>query len=220
MSDNFERFPDVSFGNMVQILGVKNIEIDKGSCIGDNTWLNICFRDDKTRMKIGKCVLVGRQSMISTGGYLEIGDYCLLAPRVYISDADHVFDDIYRPIIEQGATLNRSVIVEENCWLGINVVITGNVNIGRGSIVAANTVVNKDIPPFSLVAGNPFQIIKLYNPKSQKWERVRSEEEILKVIEDRNEVGLPDREAYRNILNNKSRVRKLDPILAGNGIHL
>jgi hypothetical protein len=49
---------------------------------------------EKIRMKIGKCVLVGRQSMISIGGYLEMGDYCVFAPRVYVSDADHIFTDI------------------------------------------------------------------------------------------------------------------------------
>ncbi|MGG1518926.1 acyltransferase [Paenibacillus oryzisoli] len=220
MDNNFDKFPDVSFGNMVQLIGMKGIEIENGSCIGDNAWLNVCVRDEKVRLKIGRCVLIGRQSLISTGGYLEIGDYCLLAPRVYISDADHVFEDIYTPIIQQGVTLNRSVIVEDNCWIGINVVITGDIVVGRGSIIAANSVVNKSVPPFSLVAGNPFKIIKMYNPKNQTWERVRSEAEIQNVFKDREEVGLPTREEYKKILNENSRIRRLDPILAGNGINI
>src|SRR5512140_1804472 len=119
-------FSNVTFGFFVQVIGMRNVQIGEGSCIGDSVWLNVCIRDEKVRMKIGKCVLVGRQSMISTGGYLEIGDHCVLAPRVYVSDADHVFTDIYQPILQQGATLGRSIIVEENCWIGINVVVTGN----------------------------------------------------------------------------------------------
>ncbi len=87
-------YPNVSFGFGVQVIGARNLQIGEGSCVGDNTWLNVCIRDEKVRMKIGRCVLIGRQSVISTGGFLEIADYCVLAPRVYVSDANHIFDDI------------------------------------------------------------------------------------------------------------------------------
>jgi acetyltransferase-like isoleucine patch superfamily enzyme len=61
----------VSFGKNVQVLGLANVEIGDGSCISDDVWLNVCLRDNQIRLKIGHCVLVGRQSMISTGGHLE-----------------------------------------------------------------------------------------------------------------------------------------------------
>lgn len=210
-------FPEVSFGDHVQILGVKNITIGKGSCIGDNTWLNICLRDEVVRMKIGTCVLVGRQGMISTGGYLDIGDYCVFAPRVYISDADHIFTDIMQPILQQGATMGRSVIVEENCWLGINTVISGNLTIGRGSVIGANAVVTRDVPPFSVVAGNPGQIIKMYSPQSNSWERTRTEADVQRVLEQRCTFGIPTREEYQRILHINTRIKELDPILTGRG---
>jgi len=208
---------DVTIGKHVQITGrAKNLFIDSGTTIGDHVWLNVSFRDDmEICMKIGRCVLIGRQSMISTGGYLEIGDFCLFAPRVYVSDLDHIFSDPNQPILQQGATFGRSVIIEENCWLGINVVVTGNVTVGRGSVVAANSTVLKDVPPFSVVAGNPAKITKMYNAETKSWERIKNDEDIRRVLHTNNQIGLPSREEYRTILTKNAKISKIDPILAG-----
>jgi acetyltransferase-like isoleucine patch superfamily enzyme len=210
-------YKNVSFGNMVQVIGMKNIVIGEGSCICDNAWLNICQRDENVRMRIGKCVLVGRQSMLSTGGHLEIGDYCVFAPRVYISDADHVFDDITQPIMQQGATLDRSIIIEENCWFGINVVVTGNLTVGRCSIIGANAVVKKDVPPFCIVVGNPSRIVKMYNPITKKWEPTKNDDDVKKIMEIREIVPLPTRDEYKEILSRNSEITEIHPIIAGNG---
>lgn len=213
-------FPEVAFGNGLQVLGISNIAIGTGSCIGDGTWLNVCDRSGGVRLRIGRNVLVGRQSMISTGGSLEIGDFNLFAPRVYISDADHVFEDIGLPYIEQGATLGRSVVVEENCWLGINVVVSGNLVVGRGSVIAANSVVMETVPPFAVMAGAPARIVKLYNPRSRKWESARSVPEQIRILEDRMAASIPDREEYREMLWKRSKLAGIDPVLAGAGRHL
>ncbi|WP_284694462.1 glycosyltransferase [Geomonas sp. Red32] len=211
------QFPGVAFGAMVQVLGMRNVSIGAGSCIGDCSWLNVCIRDQHVRMKIGRTVLVGRQGMISTGGTLEIGDYCVFAPRVYISDADHIFSDIMQPVIQQGATFNRSVVVEENCWLGINTVISGNLTVGRGSVIGANAVVTRDIPPFSVVVGNPAQIVKMYSPRTSRWERTRNAEDIQRILEERQAMPLPGREEYREILRRNAVLHTLEPVLAGRG---
>jgi acetyltransferase-like isoleucine patch superfamily enzyme len=216
-----EIFENVSFGLNVQVIGIANVTIGQGSCISDNVWLNVCIRDGSTiRMKIGQCTLVGRNSMISTAGYLEIGDYCLLAPNVYISDADHIYADIKQPIMQQGATEGRTVIIEDNCWFGINSVITGNLTIGRGSVVAANSVVNRDVPPFSVVAGSPAAIIKLYNPKSNEWEKIKSENDLIRIESGREEHGIPTKDEYKVILKENSKVKRLDPILSGRGLNI
>lgn len=207
---------DVSIGKHVQIAGKKNIFIDSGTTIGDHTWLNVCVQDDKIRIRIGRCVLIGRQSMLSTGGYLEIGDFCLFGPRVTLSDVDHVFSNPSEPVIQQGATLGRSVIIEENCWLGVNTVVSGNVTVGRGCVVAANTTVLKDVPPFSVIAGTPSKIIKMYNAKTKLWERIRNENELQQVLHTNDDVGLPSREEYRAILANNAKILRIDPSFGGN----
>lgn len=215
-----ERFPGVALGPGIQMLGARNITIGEGSCIGEGTWLNICQRDEQVRMVIGRRVLIGRHSMISTGGQLEIGDFNLFAPRVYISDADHIYADIHRPIIEQGATLDRTLVVQENCWLGINVVVSGNLTIGYGSVLAANSVVLRTVPALCVMAGNPARILKLYNPESCRWEDARDEADQVRILEARLKHPLPEREEYRERLWKNSRSGVVDPILAGGGQHL
>ena len=213
-------FPNVSWGDHVQIIGTNNIQIGFGSCIADNVWLNVCVRDDKVRMNIGRCVLVGRQSMISTGGYLELGDYCVLAPRVYVSDADHGYADVRQPIMQQQPTLGRKVIVEENCWLGVNSVVSGNLTIGRGSVVAANAVVTKDVPPFCVVAGNPARIIKVFNVQTGLWQRVADDEEVSQLLLLRTQNPIPSRIQYNQLLHKNARIDRINPIVAGKGINI
>ena len=206
---------NVSIAKDAQIVGKKYISIGSGSCIGSGVWLNVCVPSKNIRIKIGKCVLIGRQSVVSTCGYLEIGDYCLFAPRVYVSDADHIFTNITRPIIEQGATLNRSLIIEENCWLSINVVVSGNITIGRGSVVAANSVVLQDIPPFSVVAGIPARVVKMYDFSIKSWERVESEDEILRIQCSNEKIGYPNREELRKMLSSNSKISKIHNSFGG-----
>ncbi|MDD4894989.1 MAG: acyltransferase [Candidatus Omnitrophica bacterium] len=207
---------NVSIGKDVQIVGKKYIAIGRGSCIGNGSWLNVCVSGSNIRMKIGKCVLVGRQSVISTGGYLEIGDYCLFAPRVYVSDTDHVFTDPAKPVIEQGATLNRTLIIEENCWLGINAVVSGNITVGRGSIIAANSVVLKDVPPFSVAAGAPAIVVKMYDFNTKSWERVRNEDDIGRIRNSNNKSGLPTREELQKVLDSNCKISRVNVSFGGN----
>jgi acetyltransferase-like isoleucine patch superfamily enzyme len=206
---------NVSIAKDAQISGRKYIAIGRGSCIGSGVWLNVCIPGNDIRMKIGKCVLIGRQSVISTGGYLEIGNYCLFAPRVYVSDVDHIFANPMLPLIEQGATLNRTLTIEENCWLGINAAVSGNITVGRGSVIAANAVVLKDVPPFSVVAGVPAKVVKMYDFSTGSWERVKNEEEIQRVCRSNDKVGFPSREELQKILNSNSKISKIHKSFGG-----
>lgn len=94
---------------------------------------------------------------------IEIGKNVLIASKVYISDHSHggtTKSDISlppndRPIISKGP-----VLIEDNVWLGENVVVLPNVRIGHSAIIGANSVVTKDIPACVLAAGSPAKIIK------------------------------------------------------------
>ncbi|MBN1676641.1 MAG: acyltransferase [Kiritimatiellae bacterium] len=216
-NDLGQRFVGVAFGHGVQILGLRNVEVGEGTVIGDDAWVNVCIRDENIRLRIGRNVLIGRQCMVSTAGHLEIGDYCVLAPRVYVSDADHTYADISAPILQQPPTCGRSLIVEENCWLGIHVAICGNLTVGRGSVVGANAVVTTDVPPFSVVAGVPAKVIKMYNPATQRWQTVAGDAERTQILEVRQHHGIPGRQEYRRILAEHACFSRVDPILAGRG---
>lgn len=209
------KFPGVAFGVGVQVIGLDFVRIGDGSCIGDHSWINDCLRDRAARLEIGKYVLIGRGGVISTAGRLEIGDFTILAPGVFIADADHVFDDPFQPVLQQGVTAGRSVIVEENCWFGMQAKAFGDVTIGRGSVVAAGSIVRKSVPPFCVVAGAPARVVKMYDFDAGAWVRVRGAEEEADMLEKRRAAPPPDRAAYRETLHRNSRLHSLEPLLAG-----
>jgi acetyltransferase-like isoleucine patch superfamily enzyme len=103
-------------------------------------------------------------------GDVRIGRYTLIAPNCYVSSGRHLYD--IRPewnIRDQDAQMSESssqhlssnsIVIEEDCWIGINVVIMSGLRIGKGSIIGANSVVTRDIPPYSVAVGAPASVIK------------------------------------------------------------
>lgn len=88
-----------------------------------------------------------------------IGNNVMIAPNVVIVAFNHGFESNEIPMVLQPNT-EKAVVIEDDVWIASNCTISKGVNIGRGSIVGANSFVNKDIPPFSIVGGNPARIIK------------------------------------------------------------
>jgi len=110
-------------------------------------------------LKIGNNSSIGPYSYIGCSGYIEIGDNVMMSPRVSIYAENHLFDRPDLTIKEQGVK-REFVKIEDDCWIAANVVILAGVTIGRGSIIAAGSVVTKDIPPYSIVGGVPAKVIK------------------------------------------------------------
>jgi acetyltransferase-like isoleucine patch superfamily enzyme len=110
-------------------------------------------------IRIGKDSLIGEFSVIRGQGGVTIGDRVYTSPMTQLIAVDHVFDDPARPFIEQGITA-QGIVVEDDVWLGSNVVVTDGVRIGKGAVVAAGAVVTRDIPPHSVAAGVPAKVIR------------------------------------------------------------
>lgn len=110
-------------------------------------------------LRIGNNSNIGPYSYIGCSGYIEIGDNVMISPRVSIYAENHVFDSIDITMKEQGVK-KQFVKIEDDCWIAANSIILAGVTIGKGSVVAAGSVVTSDIPPFSVVAGVPAKIIK------------------------------------------------------------
>lgn len=208
-------YRDVKFGANTQLIGRQYIKIGLGTCIGENCWLNVCYRDGSNQMQIGRKVLIGRGSLLSTGGTLEIADYSLLGPYCCIADADHIFSDPMQPVLQQGVTAGRSIIIEENCWLGFGVKILGNVTIGRGSVIGAGSIVRQDIPPFSVVVGSPACVVKQFNFLTNKWESTTDEDSKSQLQKSRQTLQPPTREKYLETLNKNDHTSSLGAELAG-----
>lgn len=119
-------------------------------------------------------VSIGAHSLIGMGnvliGPVTVGNHVIFAQNIVASGLNHVYEDVNTPIHLQGVT-TAPIVVDDECWIGANVVLTAGVTIGRHSVVAAGSVVTKDIPPYCVAAGSPARVIKQYNQVTQTWER-------------------------------------------------
>lgn len=104
-------------------------------------------------------ILVGYGTPDDREGEIRIGNDVRIASHVMIVGANHKFDDLSRPIAKQGVE-RKSVVIEDDVWIGGRVNILAGVTVGRGSVVAAGAVVTHDVPPYSVVAGVPAKAIK------------------------------------------------------------
>ncbi len=110
-------------------------------------------------LRIGNSSAIGAYCYIGCSGMVTIGDHVMLGPRVGIFAENHNYQDITRPIKDQGVT-RAAVTIEDDCWIASNTTILAGVTIGRGSIVAAGSVVTHDVPPYSIVAGAPARLMR------------------------------------------------------------
>lgn len=110
-------------------------------------------------LKIGNNSSIGPYSYIGCSGYIEIGENVMMSPRVSIYAENHLFDHPELTIKEQGVR-REFVKIEDDCWIAANTVILAGVTIGRGSVIAAGSVVTKDVLPYSIVGGVPAKLIK------------------------------------------------------------
>ena len=90
---------------------------------------------------------------------VTIGARTLIASNVSLYSGTHPLDPDVRNGT-RGPELGKEIHIEEDCWIGGNVTILPGVRIGKGSVVGAASVVTKDVPPYTIVAGNPARKIK------------------------------------------------------------
>ena len=119
---------------------------------------NVLIRGAAT-VKIGRFTTIGRGTTIECNEAITIGNYVMIAENVSIRDSDHNFDDITRPMRMQNIS-TAPVTVGNDVWLGYGVVVTKGVTIGDGCVIGANSVVTRDIPPYSVAVGAPARIIR------------------------------------------------------------
>ena len=130
----------------------KNVRINNGSNFTYNT------------IEIGDDVSVGVRCVIqSAHGTIRIGSHVMIGPGVQIHGGDHVVD---RPCVFMDTVHDKKddedgvLVIGDDVWIGGNAIILKGVTIGDGSVVAAGSIVTKDVPPCSIVAGIPARVIK------------------------------------------------------------
>ena len=112
-----------------------------------------------TDMIAGKFSYIGPNCSIPPN--VIIGKYTMLAPNVSILGGDHVFEKPDTPIIFSGRPEMPKTIIGEDAWIGANALIMAGITIGNGAIIAAGSVVTKNVPEYTISGGNPAKYIKM-----------------------------------------------------------
>jgi acetyltransferase-like isoleucine patch superfamily enzyme len=175
----------ISLGKKVSLhhtCDVKNphlMEIGNSVIVHKDVWLhawrgeNSSVRGDKEAvLTIGDGVLVGRRSHVTARNRIRIERDVILSAGVLIQDHGHKYEDVTLTIREQGITDGGTIRIGEGAWIGQGAAIIcekGELTLGRNCVVAANAVVTKSAPDYSVVLGNPARVVKQYDPAKGAW---------------------------------------------------
>jgi acetyltransferase-like isoleucine patch superfamily enzyme len=150
------------------LVNERYIHIGAGTVIGPHVTLSAgmmpgqyCLTDPVVR--IGDRCLIGRGSGIVGHLSIEIGDDVWTGHHVYITDQNHGYDDVDRPISVQSQP-ERPVRIGAGSWLGHGTVVLPGATVGRHVVIGANSVVRGEIPDFCVAAGNPAVVVKRLAP--------------------------------------------------------
>ena len=162
----------------IDIRGKDFIEISEGFTTGVGCRIEAYPQDNTKVLFFGKNVQINDYVHITAAKSVEIGDNVLMASKIYISDCLHgsyagdeqdsspLTAPIDRPLSV------KPVKIENNVWLGEFVSVLPGVTIGQGTIVGANSVVSKSLPPNVIAVGSPAKPIKKFNFETNQWERI------------------------------------------------
>jgi len=129
-------------GKNVKIFSLESVENPKGIKIGDNVW-------------------IGRNVALYASNGIVIGNDVTIAKDVSLISGDHEYSSKDLKINKQGMSTGKPpIIIGDDVWIGDKVIILKSVNIGEGCVIGAGSVVTKNIPPYSVAAGNPAEVIK------------------------------------------------------------
>ena len=144
------------YGNVLQSLREGRLEVGEGVLFNPGALVET---HEGGRVSIGRGTLLNLDAQVAAIDRVDIGEGCLIAPRCFIADQDHRFDQTDRWLNQQGLVSRGPVRIGDHVWLGANVVVTSGVTIGERCVVGANSVVTRDLPPYSIAVGAPARVV-------------------------------------------------------------
>ncbi|WP_066022705.1 MULTISPECIES: glycosyltransferase [Clostridium] len=188
------KFKFFYFGNRSQIAPGFEVDYSQGISIGEDVVIlkDACFMIPfgklgyEPNIKIDDGCQFGRRLVISAAHTVRIGKKCIFASNIHITDHNHEYKKVGIPIMYQGITsFENEVIIGDGTWIANNCVVVGNVKIGRGCTIGANSVVTSNIPDYCVAVGSPARVVKAFDYVSGKWIKTKDNNELSKVLEDR-----------------------------------
>lgn len=146
----------------IRLVGENRIAVGARVFIGENSWLQALSEgvNNRKAISIGNGTSIAGACVISAVQSVVLEEDVLLARNVYIADHSHRFSQFDRPILAQGIDKIEPVLIKRGAWLGQNVVVCPGVTIGQCAVIGANSVVNEDIPDFSVAVGAPARVVR------------------------------------------------------------
>jgi acetyltransferase-like isoleucine patch superfamily enzyme len=150
------------------------VKIGDSVLLDRDVWINIPVAPNGNEPVIvfDEGCKLGRRCVISARNKIHFERNVVFAPSVLVMDHNHAFEDVNVPIKRQGITAGGTIRIEEGCWIGFGAAIVcgkGELVIGRNSVIGANAVVSRSIPPNSVVTGNPARVVKQFDSAKGEW---------------------------------------------------
>lgn len=163
------------FGRRVRIVRPRYLDSFKKIVLGDGVAIQegayITVQPDAPAvagLKVGSGTLIGNRVHIVVTHEVEIGRDVLIADNVFIADCSHVYADPDRPIHAQGLERRGAVAIGDNSWIGEGAAIIG-ARIGCNCVIGALSVVTRDVPDLTVVAGAPAIAVKRFCEQRRLW---------------------------------------------------
>lgn len=169
-----------SFGRSSVVVPPARVDSPQCISVGDevvvleNSWLAVFPQPGLPlpQLRIGSRSHIGRSCHIACVGSITIGEDVLTADQVFIADTYHGFEQPGVPIIRQPMAAPRPVVIGRGSFLGIRSVILQGTTIGENAYVGAGAVVDRDVPPRTVVVGNPARPVRTWDAESGSWRSV------------------------------------------------
>lgn len=151
------------------------IELGDDVIIAKDAWLNVeknASQPGDPTIEIDDDCVIARRVQISARNSIHLEHDVILSASVVIMDHNHAYEDVTRPIREQGITSGGRIRIEAGCWIGHGAAVIcdhGELVIGHNSVIAANAVVSRSCPPYSVVSGNPARVVKQFDAIKKMW---------------------------------------------------
>lgn len=151
------------------------IEGCKGISIGKKTRIFPGIRMEAIgtgKISIGSnCAIEQNVHITSAAENLIVEDGTVILANTYITNIDHNYSEINKPILEQSYTV-KTTKIGKNCFIGYGSAIQAGTNLGEHCIVGAHSIVKGDFPDYCVIVGSPAKVIKIFNKENKKWEKI------------------------------------------------